>query len=281
MVSIGRIANNVGKLLFDAKYQTVVEQSIKNSGSVFKAAGKSRFTNFGTQIKDGFKAAENATKGTNVWKGMKDSAMSLPKDVKNAWKAGKGFWSSFKGAGNELVKRLPLIGSALMIAFELPNIFKATTDEGIGSGLLETGKATARLASGAACAAIGQAICPIPIVGGLLGWIAGEMLASAVVGKTYTEKKMEAEEAAKMAYNQSQSSNAPAFGSYSANSQVPTMTPQQIQQLQNAYMMSAMGTMNDDFMMNATGMNSMGYNMMNPSSMNYMMNQPQNLNYMG
>lgn len=96
----------------------------------------------------------------------------------------KGF---FKGVG----KKMPFIGAALMVISELPNIFKATKEQGIGQGIKETVKAGARLGGGAIGAAIGSAICPG--IGSLIGWVAGEWLAGKVVGKSYSEKKADEE----------------------------------------------------------------------------------------
>ena len=96
----------------------------------------------------------------------------------------KGF---FRGLG----KNMPFIAAATTILFELPNIWTATKEQGIGQGVAEVAKAGTRLAGGAAGAAIGSAICPG--IGTMIGWIAGEWLTSKVVGKTYSEKKAEAE----------------------------------------------------------------------------------------
>ena len=97
----------------------------------------------------------------------------------------KGF---FKGLG----KNMPFLAAATTLLFELPNIWTATKEQGIGQGVAEVAKAGTRLAGGAAGAAIGTAL--LPGIGSFLGWIAGEWLTSKVVGKTYTEKKAEAEE---------------------------------------------------------------------------------------
>jgi hypothetical protein len=96
----------------------------------------------------------------------------------------KGF---FKGIG----KKLPLIGNLLLVGFEIPNIIKATKEQGIGQGIIETGKAGIRLTVATLGAAIGGTLGG---VGGLVGWVAGEWLASKVIGKTYSEKKAESEE---------------------------------------------------------------------------------------
>ena len=41
---------------------------------------------------------------------------------------------------------------------------------------------------------IGQALCPIPVVGGIIGGLVGEWLTSKIVGKSFSEKKAAAEE---------------------------------------------------------------------------------------
>ena len=72
-----------------------------------------------------------------------------------------------------LAKKMPLIGNLMLIAFELPNIIKATKEQGIGQGIAEVAKAGSRLGGAALGAAIGSAFGPI---GSLVGWVAGEWL---------------------------------------------------------------------------------------------------------
>ena len=165
-------------------------------GSIFsslKAAGKAGLTTL-----------EAGPKGTAFLKAVGKDIWGLPGFLKAAAKTGyttakaagkSGIWGGIKGLFSGTAKKMPLIGTLLMIGCELPNIFRATSDKGIGEGLAETGKAAARLTGAAAGAAIGSAICPV--IGSLIGWVAGEWLTGLVTGKTYTEQKEEAEAQAK------------------------------------------------------------------------------------
>jgi hypothetical protein len=175
-----------------------IRTTIKNKGSIFTAA------------KDGIKAVETAGKGLSFWARMtKNIGMikSIPIEaVKNAGVAGKGIfgkaWAGIKGFGKGIGKNMPLIGALMMIGFEIPNIVKASKEQGIGQGVKEIAKAGSRLCGGGIGAAIGSAICPG--IGTMIGWIAGEWLTGKVVGKSYSEKVAEAEYEAQMAAEQAQ-----------------------------------------------------------------------------
>jgi len=175
-----------------------------------KYAGGQGFKGFWDQLKGATKKLEEHNKtlrerNGGFFKNMGKQIKTTPAKMSQGWrvcgkladKAGKTgigkFWAQSKGALKGLGKRMPLIGSLLMVAFELPNIFRATKEEGIVAGASEVVKAGARLGAGFAGAAIGQALIPIPVVGGLIGFIAGDWLASKVVGKSYSEKKAEKE----------------------------------------------------------------------------------------
>ena len=178
-----------------------IRTTIKNKGSIFQAA------------KEGVKATEKLSVAANGSKigfftrmtsniGM---IKSMPVDAFKAAKAaGKGIfgqaWAGTKGFFKGIGKNMPLIGALMMIAFEIPNVVKASKEQGIGQGVKEIGKATARLCGGGLGAAIGSAICPG--IGSLIGWIAGEWLTSKVVGKSYSEKVAEAEYEAQLAAEQ-------------------------------------------------------------------------------
>ena len=164
----------------------------------YKGSNGSVFSKLGSAVKAGGKALEKGGTGLAFWKGVGSSIKSLPKflcraakvGAKTAKAAGKsGIWGGIKGFLGGVGKKMPLIGTLIAIGFEIPNIFKAGSEQGAGEALKETGKAAARLAGGAAGAAIGSAICPG--IGSLIGWVAGEWLTGLVVGKTYTEKKDE------------------------------------------------------------------------------------------
>lgn len=188
---------------------------------------------------------------------------------KLAEKAGKEgaskFWAQFKGAGNGLLKRMPLIGSLMVVAFEAPNIFRATKDEGLFSGAAEIAKAGLRLGAGMTGAAIGQALIPVPILGGLIGFVAGDKLMGLITGKSYTEKKealtnatANADKQYQEALKQFQQSSANTnFDTASINIPKATLSPEQVQALgQQLYSSQALSDVNNqDFMQLSAGMN--------------------------
>lgn len=117
--------------------------------------------------------------------------------AKAAKLAGKNkFIGGLKGLGKGIAKKMPFIGAALTIAFEAPNLYTAFKEGGFKAGMKEVGGATIELGCMAAGAAIGSAICPGigTIIGGILGAIGGSLLR----GKTYSEKKAEAEAVAQL-----------------------------------------------------------------------------------
>lgn len=160
----------------------VAKEAWKKSGEISNAGGKNFFERIGNSVK---------TWGSDI------------NAIKSASKCGpiKAFFKSCS-------KRIPLIGTALMTIFELPNIFKAFThkDGGLGTGLVETGKAGLKLGATmggfAAGAAIGTTLFPgvgtvvggiIGFVGGLIGSCIGQKVADGVLGKSFTEKLEEKE----------------------------------------------------------------------------------------
>lgn len=171
---------------------------VKGAKTVSKAPGESLLGTIWKGIKTGGKAAEASAKGF-TFKAMMGQLKSLPKTIAGYTKAGvklagkkgtskilggaKGF---FRGIG----KKMPLIGNLLLVAFELPNIVKATKEKGLVAGIGETLKAGFRLT----LASIGSvALAGIPVVGPILGFVAGDWLGSKIVGKSYSEKKAEQE----------------------------------------------------------------------------------------
>ena len=82
--------------------------------------------------------------------------------------------------------------AASWMLLEAPNVFTAIKEKGLSQGAREILKFGARMTTAGLGAAIGSAL-PIPF-GGLIGWIAGEWIASRIVGKSYTEQKAEKEE---------------------------------------------------------------------------------------
>lgn len=225
-----------------------------------KRAGGKHFNNFWDQLKQAFKAGEKhndaiVKKSGGFWKAQLDSIKSTPKVISDCWKeggkaaeiAGKSkLLGNGKGLLKGLGKRLPLIGSALMVLFELPNIFKATKDEGIVSGAAEVAKAGARLGGGMLMGTICAALCgPLAPLGAIVGYAIGDWLTSKVVGKSYSEKKAE-QEAEKKAQGEEKSKTAAstkdnseytyttATNPFDPSKLRPSMTPEQLAQMEMA-----------------------------------------------
>ena len=231
------------------KFTQAMRSTIRNR----KANGQSYMESVWSGIKKGTQEAEKhnkqmAQKHGGFWKGTWASLKSFPAKVAQGWRVGgqladkagkKGFskfWSQFKGSMSGMGKRMPLIGTLMIAVTELPNIFSAFNDKGIVGGIAETGKSGLRLGAGMAGAAIGQAIIPIPIVGGIIGYMAGDWLMSKFTGKSHSEKKAEMEEALKQQQTMLQQQYAMnPFGTGiphtqgiqpQINTPQPTMTPQ-------------------------------------------------------
>ena len=169
--------------------------------------------------KDAFRDAFEATKADNdaliqqnggFFKSMKKSLMSIFPDIKTGWKeAGEAaeaasktkFWAQLKSVGKVLGERMPLIAALGTLIVEAPNIFKATKDEGLLTGVGETAKTAGRLGLSTVCGAITQALIPVPFLGGMIGFIAGDMLGRFIFGKSYTEKQAQKEKTEAAAQN--------------------------------------------------------------------------------
>ncbi len=188
----------------------VFEKSLKEAvrgvkGADGKYFGGTGYKNFWQKLKNAFKASENHNEALikqegGFFKAMKKNLVDIPGAIQKGWidggavakAAGKsGLWGSVKGVGKALAARMPLIGSLLFLAFETPNIIKATVDGGIVDGGAEFVKAGARATGSMVGFCVGQALCPIPVVGGIIGGMIGEWLTSKVVGKSYTDRQNE------------------------------------------------------------------------------------------
>ncbi len=176
---------------------------VKAAGKVTKGAGESWLTAMGRAVKEGGKAVESSVAATKAVKGgffkqafgsLRNTPKVIRQSIKDGAAASKGLgkiWGGTKGLFKGIGKKMPLIGNLMLIAFELPNIIKATKEQGIGQGIAEVAKAGSRLGGAALGAAIGSAFGPI---GSLVGWVAGEWLTGKIVGKSYSEKVAEAEQ---------------------------------------------------------------------------------------
>ncbi len=190
-----------------------LKASIKGTkNSAGKYVGGTGYKNLGTKLKDAFKASEAHNKQLidqegGFFKAMWKNIQNIFPDAKKAWKVGgetaraagkNGFWGSLKGVGSSLAGKMPLIGSLVFLATELPNIATATWEGGIVTGAGELVKAGSRAAGSVVGFALGAALCPVcPFVGGIIGGMLGDMLTSFVVGKSYTAQKREMKAQAK------------------------------------------------------------------------------------
>lgn len=256
-----------------------------------KAANQSYLEAVWAGTKKGVSAAEahNAQmikRDGNFWKSTWKALKTTPKKVRQGWAAGgriadnagktglSKFWSQFKGSMGGLGKRMPLVGTLMAIGFEIPNLYSAFKDEGLAGGLIETGKAGLRLGAGMTGAAIGQALIPIPVVGGLVGYFAGDWLMSLVTGKSHSEKKAEAQEKQQALLEQQQQmmqgmmpqmsgqmgTNQPSLAFNQFSVPQPTMTPQQLMAMQQQlYGGRLTSPMDQDFMAMTSGLNKVNY----------------------
>ena len=266
-------------------FTNAMRSAVKNRA----AANQNYFEAVWSGTKKGVQAAEKHNnmmikKHGGFWKSNWEALKSFPAKVKQGWrvggkladKAGKTgfnkFWSQFKGSLSGMGKRMPLIGTLLIVATELPNIISAFKDKGLAGGVTETGKAGLRLGAGMAGAAIGQALIPIPIVGGLVGYMAGDWLMSKFTGKSHSEKKAEAEQAQKQQLSQQQMMmqqyganpmSSPMMTNPAANQfsiPQPTVSPQELMAMQRAlYSQGAGNPLDQDFMAMTSGINRLNY----------------------
>ena len=268
MVAISRFLSGSGRLVFDPKFVEVVEHELKASKAT------QGWKNIHKQIADSFVKAEQVSVAENpsLLKSMQNYLTTLPGDMKTAWKNSTGFGGKATAIGKEFWKRMPLIGALIAIGFEVPNLVSAVRDKGLFGGLIEAGKSSVRLIASGAGFAIGQALIPIPILGGLIGCFAGDWLVSKIVGKSHTEKKAEAEEQQQAMLEQMQQAQQgieyPQQGAYSSQNQtVPpittpqmTMTPQQLMAMQQQlYGGGLTSPMDQDFMAMTSGINRLNY----------------------
>jgi len=200
MVSISGITSGIktfaryGKRFLNTTPELVFGTGAEAAGTAMRNASGSLFDKAGA----GWRALEANGKGSFFKSFIGNFKTFLP-DMKGFIKEGTEGLTGLaklkggtKGLFKGISKKMPFIGAVMMMAFELPNIWKATKEQGIMAGLKETVKSGARLVGGGLGSAIGSAICPG--IGSLVGWVAGEWLAGKIVGKSYSEKKAEAEE---------------------------------------------------------------------------------------
>lgn len=231
MVTLNTVAN-YAKMYPEFVFGTGYEKFSDKFKETWQATKDQGFTR--QRLKQTFKDAFIASKEHNdallaqnngsFWQATKKSITSIWPDLKDSWKtagdaakdAGKSVgWAKFKSIGKVLGKRMPLIGAVLTVAVELPNIFNATKNEGLLTGAGEAGKAAARLGLSTLCGAITQALIPVPFLGGMVGFVGGDLLGRFIFGKTYTEKQIPQAEI--KTANKATAADIPAFDYTKAN----------------------------------------------------------------
>lgn len=259
-------------------FTQAMRSTIKNRA----ANGQTYMQSVWSGIKDGAREAERHNKQQGgFWKSTWKALKTTPGKIVQGWRVGGRLadragktgisktWTQFKGSLTGLGKRMPLIGTLLIAVTEIPNIVSAFKDKGLIGGVTEAGKTTLRLGAGMAGAAIGQALIPIPILGGIVGYMAGDWLMSKFTGKSHSEKKAELEGAQQQQIAQQQAMmqfNTNPFGTNTNITQPqfniprPTMTPQQLMAMQQMlYNNSMANPMDQDFMAMTSGMNRLNY----------------------
>lgn len=270
-------------------FTQVMRSTIKNRA----ANGQTYMQSVWSGIKDGARAAERHNNILNkqhggFWGSTWHALKTTPKKIAQGWRVGGKLadragktglsktWSQFKGSLKGLGKRMPLIFSLMIVLPELPNIFSAFKDKGLVGGIAETGKTALRLGAGMTGAAIGQALIPIPILGGIVGYMAGDWLMSKFTGKSHSEKKAELEETQNQQIAQQQAMmqqyNTNPFGTNAStntnsaavqpqfNIPQPTVSPQELMAMQQMlYNNSMANPMDQDFMAMTSGMNRLNY----------------------
>lgn len=300
-MGIGTIASNgwkyikrAGKMYPDFVLGTGNEafcEAMRSTVKNRKLNGQKYLESVWSGIKNGAHAAEqhNAmlkTKHGGFWKSTWEALKTTPKKIMQGWKAGgrkadragkTGFskgWTQFKGALSGLAKRMPLIFTLMVILPEIPNIFSAFKDEGLGGGVGETCKTALRVGAGTAMGAITQALIPVPFVGFMAGYMAGDWLMSKFTGKSHSEKKAEAEQAQQeqLAQQQAMMQNYginPFAMNNGINTPQPlpqlnipqsTMSPQQLMAMQKMLYSGGFGNpMEQDFMAMTSGLNRLNF----------------------
>ena len=207
---IGQLFKRGGRIYLHTTFGTGVEafeRSMKGSifgnnppKGLFNKYRNSDWHNFGNKFKDALKAVEKdeeairKTAGGSYLKSLWKQAKGLWYEPKAAYQAAKNvagksaLWEGVKGFGKAAWKRFPLIGGIMFFASSFPDIGAAFKEGGFVSGVCETVKSLGRVGFDMLGFAIGQALIPIPFVGGIIGSIVVGGLGSLIMGKPWRQK---------------------------------------------------------------------------------------------
>jgi len=155
-------------------------------------------------FKDGFvKSHAEMQAAGGFFSNIRNVFKEMPKNIKAGWSGAaaqnKGFFGKLFNAIKPLGKATPFIFNTLWLASSIPDIVGRTKQDGIWGGIKEAGKALTNMAviSLVASAAAPFGIIPMFVAPALAG-----MATSAIIGKSFSVKKAEAEEAQKAAAQQ-------------------------------------------------------------------------------
>lgn len=196
--------NNYANLVFGVEQSNAFSDELSKlvrgeKNAAGKYENKADFSGLGKKMKTAFVASKEVVKDKSFWTVLRESIGNIPKEIKEVISGD----SKGKAAGvlKVLGKRMPLALNIVMLAQDVPNIINSFTDTKNGGGVLtgvaETAKTAIKIGAAAAGTAIGQALIPIPFVGGIIGGIVGGLLANMIMGQSFTEKNEEAQASAK------------------------------------------------------------------------------------
>ena len=206
MVSIGKIGSAYCDFLFGSSADAMVTRVI-DTCKYRKDCNYGLMKSLYQGTKQGCKDAYTHTQRNG---GFFSSMWENLKDVKSEWQKAKipnaSFSKNFIYKCSKIIKPLgkaaPAILAMIGLASELPNIWRATKEEGLLAGVKETGKTALKLTFGALCGGFGTKLVPVigstygfmvgnligDQVGSFIGSNAGEFLTLKAMGGSYTAK---------------------------------------------------------------------------------------------
>ena len=193
--TVRRYSNYGANFLLGTGADTVgkeIGMAIKNR----KSANMSLPESIGIGFKKGYEITnKEVLESGGFFKNLKKAFKETPKAVSEGWNSATGFAKVGK-ALKPLGRLLPFAINVIWLASSIPDIVSRTKDQGLWGGIKEAGKAVAKMAVFAVSAAAGG-------VFGIAGMLAVPMLtgivADKILGKSYGQKKAEAEEAKQQA----------------------------------------------------------------------------------
>ena len=168
--AVAKVATRIVKAVTKSGGSSAAKTVQKSSGSIWsgvKSVAKSVVGGNGLASRAVSKLTKAASK-PSLWKSVTNAASKL-------WKPLAKYGSKALKIGTKLCKRIPVVGTVITLAVELPNIYKGYKKEGWKGALKQVGGAGIELGCMAAGAAIGSVVPGVgtaigAVVGGLIGW---------------------------------------------------------------------------------------------------------------